>query len=180
MKHYPDVQPFGGRRSSLLRMVPDLFEKKRSVLYVGARDGRMDFGRDLMEAGASLVVLEIHRPNVEYLDTVPGLSAVIHGDVRTAELDSSFDLVFWWHGPEHVRIDELSGTLMRLESITNELVVLGCPWGRYEQRAEYGNPHEVHLSHLAHRTLEELGYEVECLGKEGTPGSNLTAVKRMA
>ncbi len=179
MRHFPEIRPYQGREESVLRLLPDLLSN-RDVLYVGARSSRIDFGELFAAAGMKVTVLEIHRSNVEFLGTVAWIADVVEGDVRTFSADRSFDLVFWWHGPEHIREHELRPTLQRLEAMATNAIVLGCPWGRYLQGREYGNPHEVHLSHFDHGVFEMMGYETECLGRRDTPGSNITAVKELS
>ena len=85
--------------------------------------------------------------------------------------------MFWWHGPEHVDVSILPNTIAKLESFANIAVVLGCPWGDYEQGDIEGNCYEKHVSSLDYPFFENLGYNVECLGEINTPGSNITCVK---
>jgi hypothetical protein len=88
-----------------------------------------------------------------------------------------YQAVVWWHGPEHVKREELAATLARLEAMA-DIVILGCPWGVYPQGDYGGNPHEVHLATLLPEDFETLGYEVTTLGKRDDPASNLIAWKR--
>lgn len=175
--------PYTGRRESVLRLCPTLFEAKR-ILYIGAKHDRFDFADEMREGKCSVYVLEAFLPNVTYLRTLPWLKGVIHGDVRDispgAEIfgNTAFDVVLWWHGPEHIEGELLGSVLQRLEAIAKEWVVLGCPWGLYEQGSVGGNPWERHISHHYPETYEALGYSVECLGETDVKGSNITSVKR--
>lgn len=174
MRHTPDRD----RKASLDRMVPELWQCT-DVLYVGARTDRIDFGRELRDAKVEVSVLEIHEPNVKFQRTVEWIAEVIHGDVRTFTPTRRYDAAFWWHGPEHVHEHELHEALSRLEAAAKKLVVLGCPWGKHKQDELHDNPYERHVSHFDYKTFEALGYEVECLGAKNSPGSNITAVKRL-
>jgi hypothetical protein len=166
------------RKASLDRIAPELW-RSTDVLYVGARTDRIDFGNELCEAGVKVSILEIHEPNVQFLRTLDWITEVIHGDVRTFTTTRRYDAAFWWHGPEHVHERELEGALSRLEAVAKKLVVVGCPWGKHKQGKLHGNPHERHISHFDYEVFEALGYDVECLGEKNSPGSNITAVKRL-
>jgi hypothetical protein len=150
------------------------------VLYVGARTNRFDFGEEFRKAGSEVTILEIFQKNVEHLRTIPWLKEVIHGDVRDFQTDQRFDVVFWWHGPEHLEQEEIQPALERLEAICDRLMVIGCPWGHAEQHDIFGNPHEEHLSHLDYPLFENLGYQVECIGRKGLPWSAIVAIKKSA
>jgi hypothetical protein len=89
-----------------------------------------------------------------------------------------YDLVIWWHGPEHVALATLPAVLRVLEAC-GKLVILGCPWGNYPQGAVSGNAFEVHRSALEPEYFAERGYECDVVGKRGL-GSNIAAVKRRA
>lgn len=180
MEHFNDID----RTKSLQRLAPDLFtEAHKSVLYVGARNGGFEYGRDFRVAKIKITMLEAFEENVNYLKQIPWIVEVIHGDVRYKKIENNYDIVFWWHGPEHISEIELPLTVKKLESICNNIVVMGCPWGMYEQSdnpyGNYKNPYEVHVSHFDYHIFEKMGYKVECLGTKNVPGSNITSVKRL-
>lgn len=154
----------------------DLYEatigKPETVLYVGAHPDRMDFVDYLKTRGAKAIdVIEIHKPNCDFLEETDLFREVIHGDVCEVQL-GPYNLAFWWHGPEHVYQHKLVLTIARLTLVAKAIIV-GCPWGRYEQGEVYGNPYEEHKSHLLPKDLEELGFVVSRCGKPNVPGSNL-------
>ena len=185
MKHYNIPFKFGGRELSLIRMTPDLFEpyKYETVLYVGAKSSRFHFGQEFKNAKYEITILEPFKPNVDYLKTVSWLSEVVEGDIRDLNLfidkKQKFDIVFWWHGPEHIGEEDLRLAIPELEKICNRMIVLGCPWGDCPQGIVGGNPYEVHVGSYGHEIFEEFGYDVECLGVQNVPGSHITSVKRM-
>ncbi len=166
------------RYDQLIGAVPDLFDSE-SILYIGAHEGRIQFGDLIQERGMRVDILEIWNPNVEHLRTVSWFNRVIEGDVRDVEryVDRRYDVVFWWHGPEHIEKRHLLTTLKSLEAIAKRWVVLGCPWGRYPQGEEYGNPYEVHRSAFYKRDFQRYGYRVSTIGQPDVPGSNLMAWK---
>ena len=122
------------RIKQLKDSIPDIWSY-RTVLYVGARTGRIDFGRQFRRNGYEIDILDIFEPNVAFLRTIPWTNEVIHGDVREVDdiIDTTYDVVFWWHGPEHIERYELESTLLKLENVASNLVVCACPWGIFEQ-----------------------------------------------
>ena len=166
------------RDASLQRLIPDLYDYK-SVLYIGARSDRFDYGEDFRDAGYEIIILEIFKTNVRYLRTIKWVRWVICGDARrlTYSCLRHHDIIFWWHGPEHIKDYEIPVTVMNLEKYAKVAVVLGCPWGYFRQGAIHGNEYEEHVSSNDYQIFEQLGYTVECLGKKDERGSNITAVK---
>ncbi|MFH0765960.1 MAG: hypothetical protein V2A61_06040, partial [Calditrichota bacterium] len=167
------------RYEQLYRALPDIWNHK-SILYVGAHEGRIQFGEPIREHELEIDVLEIWKPNVEHLrESVPWFNQVIEGDIREIgkSVSHKYDIVFWWHGPEHISKEELFLTLQQIEQFANHYVVLGCPWGTYDQGEEYGNPYEVHRNALYERDFQRYGYHTSTIGRRDVPGSNLLAWK---
>ena len=174
MKHYKETD----RTASLLRLVPGLFSTRyKSVLYIGARSDRFDYGDEFKHFNYKITILEAWEDNVEYLRTEMPTIEVIHGEVQNVTIEEKFDVVFWWHGPEHVPEDQLSDTINKIEKWAKKVVIMGCPWGHRRQKAIQGNPYERHVSHLLYPFFEEKGYTVECLGVKNGGTSHITAVK---
>lgn len=171
--------------------IPDLFGFD-SVLYIGANLSRMQFVPVFVGAEFMVDVVEIHKPNVDELFEFNErcrksdhgrafFRNIINADVRDiAKLDDllSYDVVFWWHGPEHVPLEDFEKTMRLLERFAMRIVVAGCPWGIYNQPAVRGNPHEVHVSHLTPREFINIGYATNTIGRKNVRGSNLLAWKR--
>lgn len=167
------------RLRQLESFVPELFGPG-TLLYVGASIRRAQFLPELIAADREVTILEAYAPNVVYHRKKFGYDRVIHGDVRNlCELVvGRYDAAFWWHGPEHVARKEIPPILAALESRA-DLVVLGCPWGTYPQKAVDGNLYERHLSALMPEDFSGWGYETSQLGKmNGRVRSNIVAVKR--
>ena len=167
----------------LRRALPDLFSGAHaSALYVGANRRRQHFLDDFVAACGRVVVLEAYPENARFLREAyegPGVR-VVQGDVRNISglVSERFDASFFWHGPEHLGAGEAPGVLRALESITDHVVVLGMPYGRYYQGDEYGNAYEKHLWHIYPEDMRRLGYETSTAGKADDRMGNMVAWKR--
>lgn len=165
-----------GQKDSLFKIAPDVFSHK-TVLYIGASKERSLFLEEFIKAGYKITILEVFRQNIEFLKNLPFECNIIEGDVRSFAFKDKFDVVFWWHGPEHVEESKLKDTLKILESSANKLVVLGCPWGSHPHGEIYGNPYEKHLSQYYEGYFEKFGYKTNYFGRRDVICSNITAVK---
>lgn len=86
-----------------------------------------------------------------------------------------FDLVIWWHGPEHIAQIDLVPTIKALEKI-GRCVVLGGPEGpdNYEE-PESGDAHNCVLTR---ELFEELGYKTMSFDRtQRGQGPHISAVK---
>lgn len=173
MRHNADLD----RTVSLRRLIPNLFSGiYKSVLYIGAGQ-RFDYGIDFKNAGMDITVLEISNYNItHWVRKIPWIKNIIEGDARTFTPTEHYDVVFWWHGPEHIKKEEFIPTMKKIESY-GKVIILGCPWGKFDLGPLKENVHEAHISEYDHSDFESLGYEVECLGEKDVPGSNLAGVK---
>ena len=164
------------------KMIPSLFSgdhARRPFLYVGAHNGRIQFGDELRKANYDITILEIFPPNVTFLQQEITWAKTVQGDVReeTSFTDGQFDVALWSHGPEHILKTELVAAVTELERVSSGAVILACPWGLYDQGICYGNPHEQHISHYDGEEFEALGYSVSRTGIKDRRGSNVIAVK---
>ncbi len=162
-------------KKSLLQLAPDLFSY-RSVLYIGVNPIRSLFLEEFIKAGFRTTVLEIFEPNVDFLRNLNLVDEVIEGDIVDFDFKNSFDVIFWWHGPEHIGESLLEPILKKMENFA-KVVAIGCPWGKYEQGEKYGNPYEKHLSQYREGYFEKLGYKVNYFGIRDIRDSNICAVK---
>ena len=175
------------REESVDRCIPDLFNGSySSVLYIGANQRRQHFLDRFEESGYSkIVVLEAFEKNYQFLkekfEDNPACRVILGRaqEIETLEI-GSVDVVFFWHGPEHLHRHEIPPTLDRLEAICSHVMVCGMPFGFYEQGPEYGNPYETHHFHIYPAFLENMGYRTETLGERDQRGSNITAWKYIA
>lgn len=160
------------RLKQLKQYVPYLF-RPGSILNVGANQIRFDLLPELHQAGREITLLEAWPENVKHWAGDKRLAQTVEGDVR--ELDKlrvgTFDVVLWWHGPEHIKREELLPTIAKLEAAAEGLVVLGCPWGIYPQGPFRGNPYDAHQASLYPEDFEALGYRTATIGEADRHGS---------
>lgn len=184
---YPEEDRYQER--SLLKCLPGILKGEgKRLLYVGASSGRSYFLPDFRAGGYHVDILEAWDFNVKILrekwsEKKKGQGKVFHGDVRNClriVKPESYDVVFWWHGPEHIHAKDLARTLKQLEAVA-PLVILGCPWGLAPQGPVGGNEYERHLASLEPSDFEKLGYKTDTVpgaGKDGRgPRSHITAWK---
>lgn len=88
----------------------------------------------------------------------------IQGDVRNIKnlVNEKFDLIFWWHGPEHIYEHELIPTISDIETFLNDggVIILGSPDGWQEQHNDDGNIHNDHYSGPDTDFYKGIGYDV--------------------
>ena len=162
------------KERQMLRCIPDVLNYE-SLLYIGASDKRQQMLELFIRNNYAYAILEIWQPNVKYLES--RFKDVIEGDIRNIDKLGlgPFDIVMWWHGPEHVRENEIAPIFDKLKLITKRILIIACPWGIYEQDAVDGNPYEEHLSCLYPEFFERLGWQVDAIGEKDTLNNNLLA-----
>ena len=133
----------------------------RTCLYVGAwRDGTA-FLQDLFEPGGYKVdLLEIWKPSCDLfrgeIKTHGG--RVIQADVRTWKPDRQYDLVMWWHGPEHVSAGDAELALAKLDKVRTHALITAVPNGHYEQGPVDGNAAQRHISEYTPDWFQTRGF----------------------
>jgi hypothetical protein len=139
--------------------------------------------------GAEVDLLEAWRQNVDDLIYIanhdPAKRVFRHmmlGDVRNLrELISPnlwcgrYDVICWWHGPEHVERRELSPILKMMVDLSQRVAMCACPWGKFPQETEGGNIYERHLSELGPEDFIELGWQARGFGERDDPWSYVIA-----
>lgn len=171
-----DVRDF--REKQLENCITDIF-KHKSVLYVGANTHRCHILPSFRNRGYKIDIVEPFEMNCKHYDGVIGINKVHHSTIIEFKPEKKYDVVFWWHGPEHINRDKLEATLKHMESMADKYVVLACPWGDNAQDAIDGNNYEIHRSSLYQKDFEEYGYHAKTIGIVDTYGSNLLAWKHM-
>jgi len=170
------------RHDQIYREIQDIF-KYNTVLMIGLKERGAFFLRKFVENNYTVDVVEVFGPNVMWLKTQKELPIRIvwQKDITKFDtLDRRWDIVFWWHGPEHISKQHLAPTLSKLEAATNKLVIIGCPWGIYEQPPIEGNPHEEHRNHIETNDLESIGYLTHTLGERNKESGHILAYKRLS
>jgi hypothetical protein len=173
-------------RVGLLQLVvPDLFNKPGTVLYIGAHARRFSASQALHQVGHEITVVEIWQPFIEQLEghrAGTRAAHIVHGDVR--EIDTltlphaTFDYTLWLHGPEHLDCSYFEATVRKLEARTTQLVVMATPWGYAPHGTAYHNEHTRHRCHFLPEHFQRLGYDVAALGPKDKLGGHLLAWKR--
>jgi hypothetical protein len=142
----------------------------KSVLQVGARPsgGWHRAFQSFSKVGYEIFdVLEIFSKNVKNLKGAL-LRRVVKGDVRhidrITELDNSYDIIYWWHGPEHVTKPQFEKVLPKLIERANMAVIVGCPHGKWVQPGN-ANKNEKHEKHWSPEEFEAYGFDVYAIGK---------------
>jgi hypothetical protein len=157
-------------RDALLLAIPNILQNlNKSMLYIGASTNRAHWLEEFTQIYQT-DVLEIWQPNLEFITKNYKCNTIL-GDVRTTQL-KFYDIIFWWHGPEHIHKNELPTTLNNLENKTN-LIVLACPKGSYPQDTIYGNPYEEHLWNIEPEDLNNLGYSTSIIVRKPIPDALL-------
>ena len=168
---------YADRLAVLEKYIGDIFTRPYTVLYIGAKKSRWDYVPEMYNAGAKITVLEAYEENAEGLKESSYFERVIHGDVRYINyLDlgrDKFDVVFWWHGPEHVSKAEAKELVPKLVNLANKYVVLGVPWGVVPQGVVKGNMYEVHLSSWDIQDFIDIDFNVEAIEPKDVMGSCL-------
>ena len=169
------------RRAELEEHVPDLFTPGHSILYVGANQQRAHYALEMKDAGNTLDLVEIEQANVDFWDTKPDspFTSCQLGDIREKMAANAYDLVFWYHGPEHVTKDELDAALANCERAVKPggMVVLGCPWGDGPD-GNVASPYGKHVSKWYPEDFTDRGYHAAVGGTKDSGYSSLIAWKR--
>lgn len=165
-------------------MVKEVFpevEKCKTALYIGVNTIRHHLCPELKKAGVAITGLEIFEPYVKVLrewnEDTKLLAEVIHGDILDFETDRKWDVVIWWHGPEHVTRDEWLFAVPYLEAMANKGVLFGCPWGVFVHPPVDNNPAQEHKHHLFPADFEALGYKCSTRGVPLGRGGDIAAFK---
>jgi len=154
------------REKQLFRCIPDILDYK-TLLYIGARRRLAQMLGLFIKASYTIDILEIWRPNLQALKEMDGIRKVIEGDVRNilGMKLPSYDIVMWWHGPEHIQWRELYSVLKNLHMLSKKYAIIAGPWGFSPQGAKKGNIYERHITSLYPDTFKALGWEVDTIGK---------------
>jgi len=158
------------RQKQLEECVQDIWEYEK-YLYVGANKNRFHFKR--MLRGKNVDVVEIDKERCEELrrDDWNVLDIDIADYTDRAGFLPLYEVAIWSHGPSC-----MVSYLQAIKAINNlkrfaDIVVLMCPWGRYEAKA--GNLYDTNWLALYPDFFQDLGFDTSCLGGPDVNGSNL-------
>lgn len=164
------------RMAGLLALCPWLRAGNgKTLLYVGAMPTRQDFLAELIAWGWTVDILEAWAPYHAYLEQLDGVRYVYAGDIQFPNFtDKSHDVVFWWHGPEHLPTAETVKALANCERLARHAVVIGMPFGETGSGATEGNHYNEHKSAWYGPDIGALGYQWRITSQGAR---NITAVK---
>lgn len=202
MKQIPEALkpkcPRSMGRKRQIETIPGVFDYE-TMLYIGANTKRIEL-IDLFYAHEYAIdVIEAWEPNFKalvewnkkwkifenvYLNDVRFIDVMTRGFKfanlkRPGSFRDRWDIIIFWHGPEHLPRLDVAPTLEALECHANHLVIVGCPRGEYKQLAVGGNPFEEHDSYLYEKDFQDLGYLTDTLKPQKPHGSNIMAWKKV-
>jgi len=132
----------------------DIFINSKSVLMVGWRyDSDSSFVDYMVNEGKDLTIVEIYEPNTK---TIRSDVNIVCSDILDYEINNSYDLFLWQHGPEHVFKPEVFDLIERIKD-KFKYIVLETPYGPNDQGEMYGNIYEAHVSEWTEQDYEKLG-----------------------
>jgi len=170
------------RLRQLEKNIPRVWNNRR-VLYIGANRNRFHYNENLKKNECTTDVLEIDEGRCKELKTsFRWLNNVICGNVIDVDEllpNAKYDMVLWSHGPEILEKTFFAPTIKKLEKITNNLLVIMCPWGKYLYYKPISelNPIDTNITALYEQDFRKLGFSTSVLGKKDVNGSNLLAWK---
>jgi len=185
MKGLKILEPYRMRarkRKLQVAKIPNVYAYE-TLLYIGASPSRFELIDEFFYAKYKIDVLEIFEPNVKALEIMNRrwkiFNKIMLGDVRKVEeiLQHRYDVIVFWHGPEHLDLLDFVPTMKKLEDFAKRLLICGCPWGDYPQGPVKGNVHEKHVSSLYQMDFQRIGFKTSTLRQPGR-GSNLLAWKK--
>lgn len=160
------------RKSVFQTISPKIFKpykKKRTCLNIGAWPKRYQIVKELKKAGWTVDLLEIWK---EYCDFfVPkNLFAHIY-NINVVDIDlldtQQWDMVLWWHGPEHIEKVEFETVLPKLLDRAKQFLVLAAPYnGEVDNPEEHAetitskwanNHHQLHRWNCTERDFKKFG-----------------------
>lgn len=176
------------RKKQITRNIRGL-HKFKTLLYVGANKDRIEMLDLFHDWGYEIDVLEVWPPNVEELKKLDQqhdiFREIICGDIMDCMLDvhyGPYDVVMFWHGPEHIKKKFLSELIFNMERLAKHFVIMAAPIGKYEQGEVNGNPHEIHEGYLYPEDFDDFRYEVDILKrrKNKPRGSNMVIWRKLS
>lgn len=166
---------YENRLKHLVACIPDVFDYK-TVLYVGGGN-RLQVFDEFVKHNCTIDIVEVFAPNILKLVNVKGIRSIFHSDIETFNPKDKYDVVFFWHGIEHIKKGSVHKLIKKIERYTTKLIVFGCPYGIYEQGAEYGNEFEKHISVWYPDDFPLRGFKCDTIGMKDTKRANLIAWK---
>lgn len=170
------------------KIVKEMFKNIKDIkriLYIGAFPGRYQLINlfRTMYKNVKIELLEVWAPNYEHFKTNNVFDEVHLGsavNVKEQFKGEEFDLVVWWHGPEHVKKPLSIKTIGNIETLS-KYSLMGVPFGKRAQKATAdGNLDEEHVSWFIPADFSRMGYtNVKTHGGLHKPSSGIVAYKKV-
>ena len=119
---------------------------------------------------SSIEYIEAYEPNVtKFKDKKYKVTHLEAQNLR----HGSFDIIGWFHGPEHVSKEDCVAILNNCKNIATKLVITLCPYGGYYDSTQDSiNPYERHAQQdMGPEAIIDSGYETFIVGPRGGPNS---------
>ena len=162
------------REEQLLKVLPDCLNYK-TLLYIGARyfkDITPQMTDLFKEKNYKIDVVEAFYKNCIELQPL-GFNKIINADILKVILSQKYDVSMFWHGIEHIEREQLSELIEKLKKVTKKYIIFACPYGKYEQGAEYENEFENHVTHWQPEDLIRMGLSVDTIGQRDVKYGNI-------
>lgn len=101
---------------------------------------------------------------------------ILHINIKDVNDLPESDCLMFWHGPEHLKKEEMLGLLPELEK-KYPVLIFGMPLGEALQGEAHGNPYEKHLSEWQSEDWCSLGYMTKEIHDNAATKAHLTAIK---
>lgn len=180
----PVQLPSDVQRAKTLADVEPLLKGMKSMLHIGEQlRAGWEFWPEWFRARGieHIDVIEVYPPHVKNIRMVGGWRHVYMADVRKPDCDilDPVDVVFWWHGPEHVLHEEFDPAIRTiLRTWKPKLIIVGCPWGRHGNKSfVFENKAAYHVSTWYPHEFNQMGWRTVTDGPKDVPSGHITAWK---
>jgi hypothetical protein len=161
-----------------------VLEPNTRILFVGTgweNAQYFDWPTTLLKVEPTLKISYLEVSDIYIEKWKNGIFPLIVGDIRNIDkiLEiNDFDVICWFHGPEHIEQTEMLDTFNKVFSVVKKGIVFACPWGNYYdyQHALNENEYEIHKNKSMDEHCFIEGFENYtinyCDGKD-TPKGNI-------
>jgi hypothetical protein len=137
-------------KAEFLRLIPEL-AAGGDCLYIGAKPARREMAATMKALGFAVDAIEAW-PNhyfglMDWNKTNQVFRDIFLGNVLYAEriIRRTYDVVMWWHGPEHVAKESLPEFMATIQRMCRGMIILAFPHGEFAQGPINGNPMDAHF-----------------------------------
>lgn len=177
---------------SMLDWVVKLYPVKKwdTILYIGAcektfKEWEGDYFLHYIRSKKKIftcTVIEKYLPYVEIIKSLPVYSEfklkLICDDIinYARHTKNIYNIIIWWHGPEHIHQEEFETIVPHLEKICSGVIILGCPEGKDDFSDVISGDH--HKWDVSYKYLQSLGFKTKLINRElKGQGNSINALK---